>query len=126
MEQIKVNSSQLDTYKKIWRVVQAIPSGKVSSYGAIADIAGLPGRARLVGKCLGQVPKDGFCGRPVPWFRVLRSDGSIAFPIGSEAFDRQKALLMDEGVFVKGRRINLNDFSWRPDLSELFALEQPY
>ena len=46
-------------YENIWRVVQLIPIGKVTSYGQIADLAGLPGRARLVGKCLGFVPAEG-------------------------------------------------------------------
>jgi len=50
-------------YARIWRTVQLIPLGKVASYGQIADLAGLPGRARLVGKSLGFVPKN----MDVPW-----------------------------------------------------------
>jgi methylated-DNA-protein-cysteine methyltransferase-like protein len=40
-------------YQKRWQTVQLIPEGKVACYGQIADLAGLPGRARLVGKALG-------------------------------------------------------------------------
>lgn len=115
----------LEQYHRIWHVVQLIPEGKVASYGQVADLAGLPGRARLVGKSLGYVPDDGYKGQSVPWFRVLRSSGQIAFPLGSEAFERQRALLMDEGVMPKGRTVSLKQYQWLPDLMEiLFHLDR--
>lgn len=111
-------------YQQIWQTVQLIPQGKVACYGQIADLAGLPGRARLVGKSLGKVPKDGWRGQAVPWFRVINSQGKISFPPGSDNFDKQKHQLQDEQVVVIGSRIKLKDFQWQPDLSELlFALE---
>lgn len=114
----------LEQYQKIWHVVQLIPEGKVASYGQIADLAGLPGRARLAGKCLGFVPEQGYRGQPVPWHRVLRSSGQIAFPLGSDTFEKQRGLLMDEGVMIKGRSVSLKTYQWQPDLMEiLFYLE---
>jgi methylated-DNA-protein-cysteine methyltransferase-like protein len=111
-------------YQQIWQTVQLIPQGKVACYGQIADLAGLPGKARLVGKALGKVPKDGWRGQMVPWFRVINSQGKISFPQGSDYFDRQKHHLQDEQVVVLGSRIKLKDFQWQPDLSEiLFSLE---
>jgi methylated-DNA-protein-cysteine methyltransferase-like protein len=111
-------------YQQIWQTVQLIPQGKVACYGQIADLAGLPGRARLVGKALGKVPKAGWRGQTVPWFRVINSQGKISFPLGSEYFDKQKHHLQDEQVVVIGSRIKLKDFQWQPDLSELlFSLE---
>jgi methylated-DNA-protein-cysteine methyltransferase-like protein len=111
-------------YQQIWQTVQLIPQGKVACYGQIADLAGLPGRARLVGKALGKVPKAGWRGQTVPWFRVINSQGKISFPLGSEYFDKQKHHLQDEQVVVIGSRIKLKDFKWQPDLSELlFSLE---
>jgi methylated-DNA-protein-cysteine methyltransferase-like protein len=50
---------------------------------------------------------------------VLRSDGRIAFPPGSQAAERQKALLQEEDVVVLGNRVKLAEFGWRPDLAEL-------
>lgn len=67
--------------QKIWQVVAAIPAGKVASYGQIADMAGLGRQARYIGKALGKLPE----GHSIPWYRVIRSNGQIAFPIGSEA-----------------------------------------
>jgi len=111
-------------YRQIWQTVQLIPQGKVACYGQIADLAGLPGRARLVGKALGKVPDIGFKGQTVPWFRVINSQGKISFEQGSDNFEKQKQHLQDEQVVVIGTRIKLKDFQWQPDLSEiLFALE---
>lgn len=111
-------------YIKIWRTVQLIPAGKVACYGQIADLAGLPGRARLVGKALGKVPSIGFQGQAVPWYRVINSQGKISFAVGGEEFERQKQHLQEEDVVVIGARIKLKDFQWQPDLAELlFKLE---
>jgi methylated-DNA-protein-cysteine methyltransferase-like protein len=107
------------SHQKIWQTVQAIPYGKIASYGQIADLAGLPGRARLVGKALGKVPKNGWRGEQVPWFRVVNSQGKISFPIENENFIRQKERLQDEQIVVIGSRIRLADFQWQPDLAEL-------
>ncbi len=111
-------------YQQIWQTVQLIPQGKVACYGQIADLAGLPGRARLVGKALGKVPSEGWQGKLVPWFRVINSQGNISFPQGSDSFDKQRQHLQDEQVVVIGSRVKLKDFQWQPDLSEiLFSLE---
>jgi methylated-DNA-protein-cysteine methyltransferase-like protein len=102
-------------YAKIWRTVQLIPLGKVASYGQIADLAGIPGRARLVGKSLGFVPKD----MEVPWHRVLRTHGQLAFPRGSEESQKQTGLLQQEDVAVFNNRVKLSIFQWQPDLAEM-------
>lgn len=102
-------------YAKILRTVQLIPTGKVASYGQIADLAGLPGRARLVGKSLGFLPKD----MNVPWYKVLRSNGQIAFPIGSEQSQIQTGLLQQEGIAIFNNRVKMSLFQWQPDLPEM-------
>ena len=106
-------------YQQIWQTVQLIPKGKVACYGQIADLAGLPGRARMVGKALGCVPKQGWNNKIVPWFRVINSQGKISFPVGSELFETQRNLLQNEQVVVLGARIKLADFQWQPDLAQL-------
>lgn len=114
-----VDTSINPQYARIWQTVQAIPSGKVASYGQLADLAGLPGRARLVGKALGKVPEKGWRGQSVPWFRVVNSQGKISFPVASDNFERQKQHLQDEQVVVIGARIKLKEFQWQPDITEL-------
>lgn len=93
----------------------AVPPGRVATYGQIADLAGLPGRARLVGKALGHAPEH----LKVPWFRVLRSDGKIAFPPGSDTACQQIGLLQEEDVAVLNHRVRLKQVQWQPDLATL-------
>lgn len=76
--------------------VCAVPPGEVAGYGQLAARAGLPRRARLVARVLSQLPD----GSGIPWHRVLRSDGRIAFAPGSEGFRRQRELLLAEGCRV--------------------------
>ncbi|GAA5217903.1 MGMT family protein [Corallincola platygyrae] len=93
---------------KIWAVVAAIPLGKVASYGQIAALSGLPGYARYVGKVLKELPDDS----RLPWHRVLRSDGKIAFPLGSEAFEKQRVRLLEEGIVVKNGKVSIRNYGW--------------
>lgn len=89
-----------DTTKRILDAIRAIPKGQVAGYGEVARRAGLPGRARLVARLLAQ-NED----RRLPWHRVLRSDGRIAFPDGSEGWREQSARLRGEGVIVENGRV---------------------
>lgn len=100
------------SYQQIFDTIDKIPKGKVASYGQIADLAGLPGRARLVGKSLAHVPQ----GRKINWHRVLRSNGKIAFPEGSEQACLQTGLLQEEGVVVLNNGVKMRQFQWQPDL----------
>lgn len=100
-------------------VVARIPPGQVSSYGEVAARAGLPGRARMIGKVLGNTPD----GVELPWFRVLRSDGRIAFPPQSRAYREQRARLIEEGVRVERGCVSLDEFGWERNLD--FALWAP-
>ncbi len=104
-----------DKIKRIWKTVLVIPKGKVASYGQVADLAGLPGRARLVGKALGLAPKE----LKLPWYRVLRSSGQLAFEKGSKNAEKQKGLLQQEEVVVLNNRVQLKQFGWQPDLAEM-------
>ena len=87
---------------RILAAVRAIPRGQVAGYGEVARRAGLPGRARLAARVLSQN------GDPrLPWHRVLRSDGRIAFPAGSEGHREQVRRLKAEGVAVVDGRVRM-------------------
>lgn len=101
-----------DAHARIYAAIAAIPRGRVASYGAIAARAGLPGRARLVGRALGEVP----AGMELPWYRVLRSSGQIAFPPGSRGFREQSRRLKAEGVEVRNGRVPLASFGLDADI----------
>ncbi len=110
-----MNNPPSDKVKRIWDTVAAVPKGKVASYGQIADLAGLPGRARLVGKSLKLAPRK----LNLPWYRIVRSNGQLAFEKGSENAERQKGLLQQEEVVVLNNRVKLVQYGWQPDLSEM-------
>lgn len=106
--------------ERIQSVTRRIPSGCVASYGQVADLAGLPGRARMVGRALGQDDDPD----SLPWYRVLRSDGRLALPPDSDSFRLQRDQLLAEGVLVKAGRVSMRDYRWQPNLAELaFGME---
>lgn len=86
--------------RRIIAAVRAIPSGQVAGYGEVARRAGVPGRARLVARLLSHNQDPA-----LPWHRVLRSDGSIAFPEGTPEFAEQCARLRCEGVRVESGKV---------------------
>ena len=96
----KPDANQPDPNRRILDAIRAIPKGQVAGYGEVARRAGLPGRARLVARLLSQ-NED----RKLPWHRVLRSDGRIAFPEGSESWREQSVRLRGEGVIVENGRV---------------------
>jgi methylated-DNA-protein-cysteine methyltransferase related protein len=96
-------------YDDIYAVVSRIPPGRVSSYGRVAALAGLPGHARMVGYALHALRGD----RAVPWWRVVNASGYI-----SNAYNRehQRSRLAAEGVAVDERdRIDLASYLWAGD-----------
>jgi methylated-DNA-protein-cysteine methyltransferase-like protein len=85
----------------IWNVVASIPRGQVSTYGAVARAAGLPGRARQTGFALRVAPEE----LNLPWHRVMGAGGRIVFPKTSRHFKEQARRLRAEGVMVKDGRV---------------------
>ena len=76
--------------ERILQRIRAIPEGFVRTYGDIS-----PGAPRLTGQVLSS------CAEPLPWHRVVRSDGTLA------KGRRQRALLAAEGVPMVGDRVDL-------------------
>lgn len=108
---------ELSAIDAILAAVRAIPHGTVAGYGEVARRAGLPGRARLVARVL-----SGNDDVRLPWHRVLRSDGRIAFPDGSAGFREQSRRLRAEGVRIERGRVrmpkrefDLDAAVWQPD-----------
>lgn len=107
---------------RILSAVRAIPRGQVAGYGQVAARAGLPGRARLAARVLSENTDPA-----LPWHRVLRADGRIAFAPGTQAFDTQCQRLRAEGVVVVDGRVrgvravpSVDEQLWGPgDLSRV-------
>lgn len=89
-----MTSPERDT--RLLDVVRALREGEVTTYGDVAEVAGHPGRSRLVGHLLAA------CDDPdLPWWRVVNAVGRLV--PGSE--DEQAALLRAEGVRVERGRV---------------------
>ena len=114
-QQRSTTRAPIDNAERILSAVERIPRGRVSTYGAIAEVAGLARRARLVGKVLREAPSS----RKAPWFRVLNASGRLSFPLGSEAYATQKSKLEREGVMFVGGRVDLKRFGWPATVASL-------
>jgi len=92
--------------RKILKTIAKIPHGKVSTYGAVAAAAGLPGRARLVARAL-------HGSHSVAWQRVLGSGGAIKLQ-GEHAFE-QRFRLQSEGVGFRGKKVDMkrHEHRWK-------------
>lgn len=98
-----------DMHNAILAAIRAIPRGKVAAYGEVAQRAGLPGRARLVGRVL----RESSSSAKLPWHHVLRSNGRPAFPEGSAPYAEQVRRLEKERVNLVGGRVPERHFAWR-------------
>ena len=85
------------------RMILAIPSGKVSTYGAVAAAAGYPRYHRAVARLLRTMPVD-----HLPWHRVVGAGGQIKLP-GDGAREQRKRLKL-EGVEFTGKRVDMQRF----------------
>ena len=94
-----MNRFQAKFDHRVWEVVAAIPPGRVMGYGEVARAAGFPRYSRMVGAALGRSSE------PLPWFRVVRSNRTLAFEEDSSAYREQAQLLKQEGVRFDGLKI---------------------
>jgi len=95
--------------QRILQTIHAIPSGQVATYGLIAKLSGLPGKARYVGYILKSLPE----GSNIPWHRIINAQGKISFPVDTEAYREQKQRLLAENVIFKDHRVSLKQYLWK-------------
>ena len=104
-----------DIAERIYKIVARIPRGSVITYGWVAERAGFPRHARLVGHALRVLPGK----RKIPWHRVINAQGRISFPRGSVPYATQRQRLEKEGVPLVRGRVNLKRYGWRLTLDEM-------
>lgn len=85
--------------KAIWTTVSGIKPGRVMSYGQVARASGFPRHSRMVSKAMSRSATS------LPWYRVIKSDYTLAFDVGGEAYNKQRALLEKEGVRFTGKKV---------------------
>jgi methylated-DNA-protein-cysteine methyltransferase related protein len=100
-----------DYRERVYKIVRRIPSGRVMTYGQIAELLGEGYTPRTVGFVMHASPEG------TPWHRVLNAQGSCSTGQVVLPHDKQQRLLENEGVvFDKNLRCDLQTFLWKPKL----------
>ncbi len=98
------------SYARIYATVRRIPTGRVATYGQIAELAGLPGAARQVGYALSALPASS----SVPWHRVVNASGGVSRRAIPGAETSQALRIAAEGIEVNARgEVKLARYRWR-------------
>jgi len=96
-------------FNKVYKVTEAIPFGKVTNYGAIADFLAL-GSARMVGWALNKCEH-----MSIPAHRVVNRKGELS---GRNQFPNpmiMQQMLEQEGLMIIDNQIqNFRDHLWTP------------
>ncbi|KAF9534491.1 MGMT family protein [Crepidotus variabilis] len=115
-------------HAEVYTIVRLIPPCRVTSYGHIAKLAGMPNHSRHVGQALKFLPAN--TTPLIPWYRVIGASGTISSRgPGTDGARRQRNALVAEGVDVTdGRtgdfRIDLRTYGWFPTRDEVRAMQQ--
>lgn len=96
-------------YARVYALVRQIPSGKVTSYGAIARALGAAKSARMVGYAMGNSPED------VPAHRVVNRVGILTGKHHFPGTHLMQQLLENEGLTVINDQVqDFEQHFWAP------------
>jgi methylated-DNA-protein-cysteine methyltransferase-like protein len=100
----------LSFFDRVYEIARLIPSGRVTSYGAIAKYLGAARSARMVGYAMNAShTKD------VPAHRVVNRKGLLTGKFHFDGTNLMQQLLESEGVKVKDNQIqNFEALFWDP------------
>lgn len=108
-----MNTKELGVYmegffNQVYQIVARIPEGKVATYSQIASLLGNPGGGRIVGWAMRGAPEG------LPCHRVVNKSGTLAPGHVFGGPERQKAILLAEGVhFKEDGAIDLDKDLWQ-------------
>lgn len=96
----------------VYKIVRRIPRGRVTSYGAIAEAAGIRLSARMVGWAMNAA---GRVTPPVPAHRVVNSKGLLTGKMHFDTPTLMQELLEQEGVRVENDQVQqFPEVFWDP------------
>jgi methylated-DNA-protein-cysteine methyltransferase related protein len=108
----KIQKGNNDFFSKVYEVTKLIPSGRITSYGAIARYLGSGRSARMVGWALNACHNNP---EFIPAHRVVNRNGLLTgkFHFGNSTTMEQ--LLVNEGIIIEDNRIiNFSEKFWDP------------
>ena len=96
--------------ERVFEIVRRIPSGRVMTYGQLAEILGEGYTARTVGFVMHSADPS------VPWQRVINAQGACSTGRVIVPPDLQQRMLVSEGVvFNEKGRCDLSRYRWTPE-----------
>ncbi len=102
-----------DFYQKVYEVVAQIPTGKVTSYGAISKYLGVESGARMVGYALNNYFSVDL-GYEIPAHRVLNRLGQLTGRAYFEGDTMRERLEQEEVEFIEEYTVNMKKHFWNP------------
>lgn len=97
--------------EKVYEIVRRIPTGRVMTYGQIADMLGEGYTPRTVGFVMHAADEE-----TTPWQRVINSQGACSTGRVILPPDKQQRMLEAEGISFDARaRCDLGRYRWTPD-----------
>ena len=96
---------------RVLEVVDRIPKGKVTSYGAIGKFLGLKSSARMVGYALNSTKYDEI----YPCHRVVNRKGELTGKMHFATPNLMRELLESEEIEFIGDAVNIKKHFWEPE-----------
>lgn len=108
---MKLSEQSKDFFEMVYQVVELIPEGRVTSYGAIAKYLGSPQSSRMVGWAMnGSHRRVG-----VPAHRVVNRNGLLTGKVHFETPLTMAYLLEKEGVKIENDKVvHFKELFWDP------------
>ena len=104
-------SDKENFFDRVYKVVERIPYGKITTYGAIAEYCGIKSAARTVGWALNGAKESG-----LPCHRVVNRFGALSGKIHFGDPNLMKDLLESEGIeFDKNDYVKIDKYFWDPN-----------
>ncbi|MCS6905104.1 MAG: MGMT family protein [Bacteroidia bacterium] len=124
--QNNISFANQDFFQAVYAVVAAIPPGRVTTYGAIANFLSIKGAARMVGYALNHSHK---LYPPIPAHRVVNRNGLLTGKHHFATPTLMQELLEAEGICVeKDQVINFDKVFWDPtlELSSIYLTDDKH
>ncbi len=104
--------ADISFFEKVYAVVELIPHGRVTSYGAIARYLGTGGSSRMVGWAMNASHQKL---QHIPAHRVVNRNGLLTGKNHFGGINTMQQLLESEGVILEGDQIvNFKEIFWDP------------
>jgi len=99
-----------DYYQRVYKVVEQIPMGSVTTYGAVASFLGIASGARMVGYALNKVVETN-----IPAHRVVNRNGELSGRAYFPDDTMRERLKQEKVTFVDEYQVDIDRHFWDPN-----------